>query len=299
MGKTQLWGEHLVVEEAGSAGVDEEIVDKGTADGTQEGRHDGYPEVKARLGEHAKAPAKERGEQARGQVTGRVQGETSLVAKGGSDGNQRKSNDQGLDVAGGGVTLVRGREDDEDEEGGADELGKEGSSVGDALGLGTGDKDADSGVAVGVLDGRIVGDVDNKGTSKSTEELGGPVDGDLGPGEAAEDGLSQGDGGVKVATRHAAGDIDTKGQTKTPSEGHGEPRVVVREDQLSNGARSKGHQDGSAQELGECLAELVADTGPLAVGLVVRVGDADKAAGSATAFGLKKGVGLTGIVLSH
>lgn len=103
-------GEHLVVEGAGSAGVDEEIVDKGTADGTQEGGNDGHPEVKVRLGEHAKAPAKERGEQARCQVTGRVQGEPSLVAKGVSDGNQRKTKNQGLDVAGGGVALVRGRE---------------------------------------------------------------------------------------------------------------------------------------------------------------------------------------------
>lgn len=197
--KRNLRREHLVVEGAGSTGVDEEIVDKGTTDSTQERSNDGHPEVKARLFEHAKAPAKERGEQARGQVTGRVQGETSLIAKGSSDGNQRKSNDQGLDVAGGVVTLIRGREEDKDEEGGADKLGNKGGGVGDVLGLRTGDKDTNGGVAVGVLDSRVVGDVDNEGTDKGTEELGGPVDGNLGPGKTAEDGLRQGDCGVKMA----------------------------------------------------------------------------------------------------
>lgn len=52
-------------------------------------------------------------------------------------------------------------------------------------------------------------------------------------------------------------DVDTKGQTKTPAERHGEPRVVGREDELGNGAGAEGNEDGSAQELGESLAELL------------------------------------------
>lgn len=47
------------------------------------------------------------------------------------------------------------------------------------------------------------------------------------------------------------------------------------------------------------VAYLVADTSPLALGLVVGVGDADKAAGSATALDIKESVCLTGIVFSH
>lgn len=56
--------------------------------------------------------------------------------------------------------------------------------------------------------------------------------------------------------RNASGNEDTKGQTKTPSQGHGEPGVVVGENHLGNGARTEGNQDGGSQELGESLAEL-------------------------------------------
>lgn len=60
----------------------------------------------------------------------------------------------------------------------------------------------------------------------------------------------------KVTYRDTSGNVDTEGQTKTPSQGHGEPGVVVGEDQLGNGARTEGDQDGSSQELSESLSEL-------------------------------------------
>jgi len=156
------------------------------------------PKVPVLTSECIGAPSCNQSEQTRSQVTGRVQGKTGLVTERVTDGGQGETNDQRLDVASGSVELVRCGKDDHDKESSTNELGSEGSEGGDIVITTTGDKDTNGLVVVGSTKAAVVEEVGDEGTEEGTEELSNPVDWDIGPAKAAEDGLREGHRGVKM-----------------------------------------------------------------------------------------------------
>ena len=57
--------------------------------------------------------------------------------------------------------------------------------------------------------------------------------------------------------RDTTSNVDGSNQSETPCKAHSEPRIVLREDLLSNCSTTKSDQNGGSQELGERLSELL------------------------------------------
>ena len=235
----------------GLASVDESVVEESTNDTSAKWRDDGYPEVVVSGSPDIGAVAKACSHDTWAKITRWVDGETGLRTEGNGNAslemmlvmtqvsdnkmNTHKSEEETKWEPGAGcdklalVRIVLERKDDENQDGGADELVKELAGCAkhgawvcceDASGRGLGR--CNSAVRVICIDQAVVVAIDDTSSAECTKELGEPVHGETSPWKLAEHARCEADSWVQECTR-VTSDVDTQHEADTPSEGDSGP----------------------------------------------------------------------------
>lgn len=269
------------------ASEDEQVVKETTKAGTDTGSDNGDPEVVSAVGPDAGAVAQNGRGKTGAKVTSRVDGIASLPAEGGTEAKDEEEEGKRTKVSGSQVVVVVDGVDTHHEDGRGNDFrkdhtgaGHEGGRVGaeDASG-GSRQSDGSDTMSLVKVKGRLVVSVDDKGAEEGTHELGKGVDGELLPGESAEDAVGQRDGGVEMAAGDATRAVDTEHDTDTPAPGDGLVGTLLArgEDDLGDDTVTEEDDHHGANELGEGLAEHVPNARPQ--GDLSTLGWVDKGAG--------------------
>ena len=197
---------------------------------------------------------------ARAEIARRIHRVAGGSAQGHAQGHDQAGDRPGADGAGGsgrpahleGIALEADGQDDEHQERGGDEFGKE--------------------VPPGIPDGRhraegaehgvgfvgrglvvvLVEDIDQHGAHETAQHLGDDITDDLVPGELAGNGQAQGDGRIEVRTGNRAGDEHAHHHGEAPRKGDHDPSAAFRLGfvQGAGGAHAvaEEHQDEGADE---------------------------------------------------
>lgn len=177
------------------------------------------------------------GEQSRTKVSSEIDRITRFPTQGCTDSKNQEKQREGDQIARSQIGVVLDGENDKDQDGARDDLGKELSGFGEE-GLGVGTKDpggrrvtvtrdrTDGGTTFVGVDGRLVVPVDDGRTAETSRHLGAGVYGELPPREPSVDTIDHGYGGVQV-TSGATCDIDPQHHTYTPTTHEGKKKVSV------------------------------------------------------------------------